>query len=343
LHSRPGQLSQAAIIPLTGLGIEDRSILTIVLGLMTIVKIIKTVFIKTGTIISETKTICFVSNTNVFAFDAMLIASKTSVIATKTIVFTAMTNVFIPESFVFVSNTIVSITVTIAGAMPAAVSLSINHQPGGIPMSQNARAVDVSRRLTAEQLVAACGGIIKGLADNPAFPSPPVDLKTLQTAVDDLSAALSAQAHGGTAATAEKNNKQADLIRMMRKLKHYVEDNCGNDVAVLLTSGFPAAQITRNRAPLANPSILNIDSGNRGELVLKTTPVARAKCYEAQSAAMDANNTPGPWQPAGLFTSARSMKISNLAPGTTYAFQVRAVGGSTGYSDWSNSVSRMCA
>jgi hypothetical protein len=36
------------------------------------------------------------------------------------------------------------------------------------------------------------------------------------------------------------------------------------------------------------------------------------------------------------------MTISGLTPGTTYVFQVRAIGGSTRYSDWSNPVSRMC-
>jgi chitodextrinase len=36
------------------------------------------------------------------------------------------------------------------------------------------------------------------------------------------------------------------------------------------------------------------------------------------------------------------MTIDGLTAGTTYMFQVRAVGGSTRYSDWSNPVSRMC-
>ena len=131
-------------------------------------------------------------------------------------------------------------------------------------MSQHVHAVDASRGQSAEQLVAFCGGIIKGLTNNPAYPNPPVDLKTLQAAVDDLNAALAAQAHGGKAATAEKKNKQEELISIMRRLKHYVEDNCGNDTAVLLSSGFQAAQYTRNRLPLANPSILGIETGNSG-------------------------------------------------------------------------------
>ena len=107
----------------------------------------------------------------------------------------------------------------------------------------------------------------------------------------------------------------------------------------------PATLFGPSRAgiPSANPSILNLGLGNSTELVLKVTPIAHAKCYEVRSAAVCAGNTPGPWQTAGLFTNSRSMTINGLTPGTTYMFQVRAVGGSTRYSDWSNPVSRMCA
>jgi hypothetical protein len=131
------------------------------------------------------------------------------------------------------------------------------------------------------------------------------------------------------------------LISILRKLKHYVEDNCGNDPAVLLSSGFQTAAITRNGSPLANPSILSINLGNRAELLLKVSPIARAKCYEVQSAAIGADNAPESWKNAGLFTSSR-IAVANLVPGTIYAFQVRAIG-ATGYTDWSNPVSRMCA
>jgi hypothetical protein len=111
----------------------------------------------------------------------------------------------------------------------------------------------------------------------------------------------------------------------------------------LLSSGFQAASSNRGRSALASPSILGIDFGNTAELVLKVTPIANAKCYEVRSAAVGAGNAPGPWQPAGLLTNSRSMPIAGLVPGTVYVFQVRAIGGSTGSSDWSNPVSHLCA
>ena len=210
-------------------------------------------------------------------------------------------------------------------------------------MSQQVRALSETKSQSAELLVANCQGIIKGLTDNPAFPSPPIDMKTLQAAVDDLNLAIAAQAHGGKAETAEKKNKQEALIVLLRRLKYYVEDNCKNDPAVLLSSGFRAALRNRASSPLGNPSILSVDFGNNTELVLKVTPVSRAKSYEVRAAAIGAGNTQGPWQPGGLFTAARAMRVTGLIPGTTYVFQVRAIGGSTGFSDWSNPVSHMCA
>ena len=50
---------------------------------------------------------------------------------------------------------------------------------------------------------------------------------------------------------------------------------------------------------------------------------------------------PNGWQGVGVFTQARRVVVENLTPGTTYSIQARAVGGSTGYSDWSDPVSHM--
>jgi hypothetical protein len=129
-------------------------------------------------------------------------------------------------------------------------------------MFPNIRIADGLLTQTAERLITTAGAIINGMTGNPYFPAPPVDLKTVQAAVDDLNAALAAQQNGGPAATAEKKNKQKALIALLRRLRRYVEDNCGNDLSILLSSGFQAAVSTRVRSPLANPSILNVRFGN---------------------------------------------------------------------------------
>lgn len=47
------------------------------------------------------------------------------------------------------------------------------------------------------------------------------------------------------------------------------------------------------------------------------------------------------WQSAGMFTQARRIVLTGLTPGVTYAVRVRAIGGSTGFSDWSDPISHM--
>jgi hypothetical protein len=75
---------------------------------------------------------------------------------------------------------------------------------------------------------------------------------------------------------------------------------------------------------------------------LKAAAVPRAKFYEVRMAAVNAGGDPGPWQNLDLLSKSKGITIGKLTPGTTYTFQVRSLGGSTGYSEWSNSVSRMC-
>jgi hypothetical protein len=101
--------------------------------------------------------------------------------------------------------------------------------------------------------------VIKEMTGNPAFPNPPVDLKAVQAAVDELNTATAAQVQGGTAATAFKNTKREAVNTLLRKLAHYVHDNCGNDPAVLLSSGFQLATGSRTGYPLAKPSSIGID------------------------------------------------------------------------------------
>jgi hypothetical protein len=57
-------------------------------------------------------------------------------------------------------------------------------------------------------------------------------------------------------------------------------------------------------------------------------------------ASIGADGKPGSWTYLPLFTNSRSFIVTGLTPGTTYAFQVRALG-RLGYTDWSDSANRM--
>ena len=177
--------------------------------------------------------------------------------------------------------------------------------------------------------------VLENLYGNAAYPSPPVTNAALQAQLTAFTDAIAAQAQGGTAATAEKNNQRDALIGLLRQLAGYVQENCDNNLATLLASGFEAVSTNRASVPLDKPTILAIDNGHSGQLLVKVKPSANAKCYEGRYAAIGTGGTPGPFQSAGLFTNSRSMPVNGLTPGTMSTFQFRAIGGSTGYSDWS--------
>jgi hypothetical protein len=201
-------------------------------------------------------------------------------------------------------------------------------------------------RLSDSEALATAGAVIKGIyVDKVIAAAPPLDEATLQTAVADLTGAIAAQAQagGGTTVTAVKNKKRNVLDGLLRKLAHYVQANCNDDVQLVLKSGFQAKTIpVRSQTQLDKTTILSVDNGHTRQLAVTAQKVSRAKLYEVQVAVVGANNTVGPFQSAGFFTKSRSMIITGLTPGTIYAIQVRALGGATGSGDWSDAVAHMC-
>ena len=209
-------------------------------------------------------------------------------------------------------------------------------------MPTNPRVLTSFTKATDGSLKVTAVAIHQGLTDNPSFPNPPVPLPALVAAIAAFSDALVAQEQGGTMATAVKNDQRAALIALLRKLANYVEDNCGGNLATLLSTGFTAVSTSRARTPVAVPFILNVVNGHSGQLLVKLRePIANAKCYELRYAAVGADGSPGPWQNGGLNSNSRALALNGLTPGTAYIIQIRAIGGSTGYSDWSATTSHM--
>jgi hypothetical protein len=66
------------------------------------------------------------------------------------------------------------------------------------------------------------------------------------------------------------------------------------------------------------------------------TTITNAYAYEVQ-----VRNGTVDWKSAGLFTQARRIVLPGLTSGSTYTMQARAIGGSTGSSGWSDSVTHV--
>ena len=186
-------------------------------------------------------------------------------------------------------------------------------------------------------------GSLKGLTDNAAiFPKPPVELSAYQSAIAAYDAAIPAALDGSKTAIAHKNKLRDAAVRMYVQLAHYVEANCNDDLTTFLLSGFqPAASIKTPPEPLAQPAIDSVVPGPlTGQLKIKVTSVPKAKSYHIHWGAVpNGGGQPASWTEEPISTGT-SMIISNLTPGTTYTFQVRALG-RMGYTNWSDPVSRM--
>ena len=169
-----------------------------------------------------------------------------------------------------------------------------------------------------------------------SFPAPPVGVTELGVLRERFHDAIAAALEGGKQATAVKNAAREALLNALRRDAAYVQTIASQDLALLLSSGFQAASTNRAQAPLVKPVIVRIENEASTTLTVRLNPVANARAYEGRI-----STGTGTWQAAGTFLQARRVLLANLTPGTTYTVQFRAVGGSTGFSDWSDPVSHM--
>ncbi len=174
------------------------------------------------------------------------------------------------------------------------------------------------------------------MTGNAAFPNPPVPMAVLTAKSTAFHNAQLAAQDGGSEALALRDETRSAFIVALKLVGAYVQSVAGQTLSVLLSSGFNTVSTNRTQSPLDTPVILDIDNSFSTQFVLKLQPVTNARTYQVQKCVAG-----GAWQEAGFSTQARSVLVTGLTPGTIYSLQVRAIGGSTGSSDWSNPVSCM--
>ncbi|SRR5260370_5417591 len=212
---------------------------------------------------------------------------------------------------------------------------------------------DLEKRLDA---------IHTGVTGNVAFPSPPVDMATFKAAADKYNTLATDAMDGGKKTMSAKRKQREVAIKMATQLGHYVWAASNNDLATFNTSGFLVAQNTKKPPqPLPKAAIKYVDHGaNTGQIVVKPAPLKGALSFEmryaplsgggtassagaASSGSTASSGTPAPTAPWTFIVlpSSKAATVNNLIPGTTYQFQIRALG-RMGYSDWSDPVNFIC-
>lgn len=200
----------------------------------------------------------------------------------------------------------------------------------------------MSFKKNAAKLDEIASAVLDQLYTRTIYPAPPVPEADLQATYLDLTAARVRAVQGGKLATAQKKEVEATLEEMLTLNAFYVNIHCGGSLSKLLSSGYEAVSDNTARVPLPTPEVVIATLGMSGELVLKTPAIRNAKGYQAKHALIDGQGTPGEWVQDEIFTRSRQIIVRGLTPGAMYAVSVRAIGGSTGSSGWSNRMSARC-
>ena len=173
--------------------------------------------------------------------------------------------------------------------------------------------------------------------DPTLFANLPVAPKDIKTLADALNAAVAATYKGGTVETAAKATAFAALAGALDSDADIVEMVVGMNLEKLLATGYLPASTNRSSSPLDDTGIVGLLNNGTTQALLQLQPVRNAKTYQVQTST-DGGKT---WLDWCVSPQARRIVLSNLVPGTTYAVRARAIGGSTGASNWTGPSSIM--
>jgi len=167
------------------------------------------------------------------------------------------------------------------------------------------------KRVSAGDVVARANAVSAGLfAAKDDYPAPPVVEATLKAQIDALSASITAALDGSKKAIAGREHQKEVVIKSLRQLGHYAEENCKDEMPTFLKSGFQAASTIRTPAQAISEWIRKIVPGkNSGQMLVSIVAHPDALSYQLRWAPVGPGGTPGNWieQPVGITKPAASV------------------------------------
>ena len=197
------------------------------------------------------------------------------------------------------------------------------------------------KRLPVEAVPPFAGWIVTCLTGSAVFINPPVPLAPpvppdpaatvdMTTRITALQVAIKNYQDGGMLALTARNVALAAVIEGLDALAFYVQTVSRFDRDLMLTSGFVPTSTNHGQSKLDAPLIMGIANDTSTELDVHLTTVANAYGYEVQIC-----TTGTDWKSVKYSAQARTIPLTGLTTGTVYQVRARALGGSTGQSDWS--------
>jgi hypothetical protein len=192
--------------------------------------------------------------------------------------------------------------------------------------------------LSPNNAIAFTQVVIICLTNNPAFTSLPFTLAQLTALLKAFQDANNNMVvGGGSNLTALRDEAWEALLVALRKTAAYVQSVSLDSLSTLLSSGFQAVPDPSPSGPLEAPTVLKVANNGSTQVLLSLSRVINANSYETRLST-DGGKT---WVSGGISSQARRIVLTNLTPGTVYCIQARALGGSTGQSDWCPQVTIM--
>ena len=109
--------------------------------------------------------------------------------------------------------------------------------------------------------------IVSGLTGNVNYPSPTPTLLSINNAITNLGTAWNNAADGGKTKTALMHDAEADLMILMNKLAHYIEDNSGGLVENIHSTDLTLKKFVGQSVPQNTYWVKNGEES--GEIVAK--------------------------------------------------------------------------
>jgi hypothetical protein len=201
------------------------------------------------------------------------------------------------------------------------------------------KPIDGFSNVSDADVVSRATNIQTQMTGNKNFPTPPVDLAALKTAIETFSTLIAEALDGSKKVIAQKHKQREAVIKMLRLLGRYVEVTSNGDMATFQTSGFQPAAPKTTPAPLSE-KIRKVEHGpNSGQISVWLKSVAKAASYELRYAV--ANAAAPVWTTVAASTVKTPVVLTGLTPATTYLLQARALVKNT-FTDYSDSISFIC-
>ena len=182
---------------------------------------------------------------------------------------------------------------------------------------------------------------IDALTGNVNFPTTDPKVTDVQTALDDYRKKLSAAADGDKAATLAKNASRKTLEEQTTLLALDVAKQSKGDLVMFATSHFDARQHRGKTPPLDVPQNFRlIFTKYENQLKAVCNKVNNATSYEFRLT-LDPTKPVTDWEEVITTTSSR-VEFTELQGGKRYYGKVRAIGGRSKISDWSDQADKIC-